>query len=43
MWCVESSWNGVVVHTILGHFDLEIDFWPYSRIFVSGAYLLYYS
>ena len=42
-WCVDSSWDGGVVHTILGHFDLNIDFWPHSRFFVSGAYLLYYS
>ena len=26
IWCVDSSWDRVV-HTILGHFD--IDFWPY--------------
>ena len=25
--CVDSSWDGGVVHTILGHFDLDIDFW----------------
>ena len=24
--CVDSSWDGRVVHTILGHFDLNIDF-----------------
>ena len=41
--CVDSSWDGGVVHTIFGHFDLNIDFWPHSRFFVSGAYLLYYS
>ena len=29
------------MHTILGHFDFNIDFWPHSRFFVSGAYLLY--
>ena len=28
-----------MVHTILGHFDLNINFWPH----LSGAYLLYYS
>ena len=26
IWCVDSSWDGGVVHTILGHFDLYIDF-----------------
>ena len=26
---VDSSWDGRVVHTILGHFDLDIDFWPH--------------
>ena len=26
---VDSSWDGGVVHTILGHFDLDIDFWPH--------------
>ena len=31
------------MHTVLGHFDLNIDFWPHSRFFMSGAYLLYYS
>ena len=25
--CVDSSWDGRVVHTILGHFDL--DFWTH--------------
>ena len=29
IWCVDSSWDGGVVHTILGHFDLDIDFWPH--------------
>ena len=24
-----STWNGEVVHTILSHFDLDIDFWPH--------------
>ena len=28
IWCVDSSSDGRVVHTILGHFDLDIDFWP---------------
>ena len=28
IWCVDSSLDGGVVHTILGHFDLDIDFWP---------------
>ena len=27
--CVELSWDGGVVHTILGHFYLDIDFWPH--------------
>ena len=26
IWCVDSSWDGGVVHTILGHFDLDIDY-----------------
>ena len=26
IWCVDSSWNGGVGHTILSHFDLDIDF-----------------
>ena len=26
IWYVDSSWDGGVVHTILGHFDLDIDF-----------------
>ena len=26
---VDSSCDGGVVHTILGHFDLDIDFWPH--------------
>ena len=26
IWGVNSSWDGGVVHTILGHFDLDIDF-----------------
>ena len=25
----DSSWDGGVVHTILSHFDLDIDFWPH--------------
>ena len=28
-WCVDSSWDGGVVHTILGHFYLDIDYWPH--------------
>ena len=31
IWCVDSYWDGGVVHTILGHFYLNIDFWPHSR------------
>ena len=27
IWCVDSSWDGGVVHTILCHFDFDIDFW----------------
>ena len=27
--CVDSSWDSGVVHTILGHFDLNIDFQPH--------------
>ena len=26
IWGVDFSWDGGVVHTILGHFDLDIDF-----------------
>ena len=26
IWCVDSSWDGGIVHTILGNFDLDIDF-----------------
>ena len=26
IWCVDFSWDGGVLHTILGHFDLDIDF-----------------
>ena len=28
-WGVDSSWDGGVVHTILGHFDLDFDIWPH--------------
>ena len=28
IWGGNSSWDGGVVHTILSHFDLDIDFWP---------------
>ena len=31
-----------VVHTILGHLDLDMTSGLISRFFVSGAYLLYY-
>ena len=27
--CVDSSWDGGVVNTFLGHFDLDIDFWSH--------------
>ena len=27
--CVDSSLDGGVMRTILGHFDLDIDFWPH--------------
>ena len=27
IWGGDSSWDGGVVHTILSHFDLDIDFW----------------
>ena len=33
IWCVNSSWDGGVVHTILGHFDLDIDFWPHFLVY----------
>ena len=26
IWGVDSSWDGGVLHTILSHFDLDIDF-----------------
>ena len=26
IWDGDSSWDGGVVHTILSHFDLDIDF-----------------
>ena len=26
----DFSLNGVMMHTILGHFDLDIGFWPHS-------------
>ena len=26
---MDFSWDGGVAHTILGHFDLDIDFWPH--------------
>ena len=29
IWGGDSSWDGGVVHTILCHFDLDIDFWPH--------------
>ena len=29
IWYVDSSWDGGVVHTVLGHFYLDIDFWPH--------------
>ena len=29
------------MHTILGHFDLDNDFWTYFVVFVSGAYISY--
>ena len=28
IWCVDYFWDSGVVHTDLGHFDLDIDFWP---------------
>ena len=37
MWCVDSSWDEGVVHTILTLTSGLI-----SRFFDSGAYLLYY-
>ena len=33
IWCVDSSWDGGVVPTILGHFDLDIDFWPHFQVY----------
>ena len=41
--CVDFSWDGGVVHTILGHFYLDMTSGLISRFFVAGAYLLYYS
>ena len=29
IWAGDSSLDGGVVHTILCHFDLDIDFWPH--------------
>ena len=29
IWGGDSSWDAGVVHTILSHFDLDIDFWPH--------------
>ena len=29
IWCVDFSWDDGVAHTFLGHFDLDIDFWPH--------------
>ena len=29
IWGGDSSWDGRVVHTILSHFDLDIDLWPH--------------
>ena len=26
IWGVDFSWNGGMVHTIMSHFDLDIDF-----------------
>ena len=37
--CFDSSCDGGVVHTILDHFDLDIDFWPH-RFFMSPILLL---
>ena len=28
-WCVDFSLDCGMVHTILGHFGLDIDFWPH--------------
>ena len=28
-WVGDSSWDGGVMHTILSHFDLDIDFLPH--------------
>ena len=38
---MDFSWDGVVVHTNLGHFDLTLTSDLIFRFFVSGAYLLY--
>ena len=29
IWGGDSSWDGGVVHTVLSHFHLDIDFWPH--------------
>ena len=29
IWGGDSSWVGGVVHTMLSHFDHDIDFWPH--------------
>ena len=33
IWCVDSSWDGGAVTTILGHFDIDIDFWPHFQVY----------
>ena len=29
IWYLDSTWDGRVVYSILGHFDFDIDFWPH--------------
>ena len=42
IWCVDLSWDGGEVHTIWGHFGLDMTSDIISRFSLSGAYLLYY-
>ena len=42
IWCVDLSWDGGEVHTIWGHFGLDITSDIISRFSLSGAYLLHY-
>ena len=43
MWGVDSSWDGRVVHTIWVSLTFTLTSGLISRVFVEGAYFLYYS